>query len=91
MTFEQFQASKTECADLGKRLEECRWDDEPIASGLVYAGDLYIERVGSHWPEKAKAEGKWYLLICNEEWISDDLESLERRLYAFAVGEEIVR
>jgi hypothetical protein len=91
MTFEQFQASKTECPNLGERLDDARWEDEPTpASGLVYAGDLYIERVADHWPAKARTEGKWYLILCNEEYISDDLENLERKLYAFAKGEEVI-
>jgi len=84
---EQFQASKTHCTDLGTKLQDARWEGEPNAVGNVYLDALYIEQVQDHWSEKAKARGKWCLLLGNQEWISDDLESLERELYDFAVSE----
>ena len=48
---------------------------------------LYIEEVQPHWPDAAKARGKWYLLIARDEWITDDLETLERKLYDWAASE----
>ena len=88
MTFEQFQATKTHCDDLGAKLSDARWEDEPVpAKGNLYLDALYIEAIQPHWPEAARKEGKWHLLIGRDEWITDDLESLERRLYDFAVSE----
>lgn len=87
MTFEQFQATRTRCENLGDVLADARWDGEPDGKGFLYLGALYIEDVQEHWPDKAKAAGKHYLLIGNVETISDDLEALEHQLYDFAVGE----
>ena len=85
MTFEQFQATRTDCDDLGAVLSDGFWDDaEKPAKGFIYLGCLFIEKVQDHWPDASKAEGKYHLIIERSEWITDDLESLERRLYAFA-------
>jgi hypothetical protein len=87
MTFEQFQATRIYCPDLGKALQDACWDDEPVpATGNLYFGSLYIDEVQDHWPEEARERGKWHLLLERDEWISDDLTSLERRLYEFAVS-----
>lgn len=92
MTFEQFQATRRHCDDLGEALQDAGWAGEPSpASGNLYLGCLYIDEVKPHWPEKARAQGKWHLLIERSEWISNDLESLERRLYEFAVAEGFTR
>ncbi len=87
MTFAQFQATKTHCDDLGAKLSDAMWEGEPAAKGNVYLDALYIGAVMDHWPEAARKQGAWHLLIGNCEWISDDLESLERKLYDFAVSE----
>ncbi len=88
MTFEQFQATKTNCDDLGEKIPDARWDDEPVpAKANIYLDCLYISSVMPHWPEAARKEGNWHLLLGRCEWISDDLESLERRLYDWAVSE----
>lgn len=86
MTFEEFQKTRTPCADLCAAVGSAPWDDKP-AKGLLYLGVLYVEGVQPHWPEKTRALGKWHLLIGRCEWVTDDLESLERRLYDFAIGE----
>jgi hypothetical protein len=54
--------------------------------GWMYAGYLVIEDA-SKW-ENSKA--KYYLMLSNEEYLSDDLEELERKLYAFYAGEQFV-
>jgi hypothetical protein len=41
--------------------------------------------VQPHWPDAAKARGKWHLLIARDEWITDDLD--ERKLYDWAASE----
>lgn len=87
MTFEQFQATRQRCDDLGNALDDCRWDEEPPATGFLYLGCPYIENVQDHWPEAARRQGRYCLHIGNQEWISDDLESLEQHLFEFAVDE----
>src|SRR4051812_14132272 len=88
LTFEQFQSTRTHCDDLGAKIPDARWDHEPVpAKANIYLDALYIEQVADHWPETARKAGTWHLLIGRSEWISDDLESLERKLYEFAVSE----
>jgi hypothetical protein len=88
VTFQEFQATCRHCDDLGSTLNDARWEDDPApAKGNLYLDVLCIDEVMPHWPDEAKAEGKWHLLIGRDEWITDDLEALERRLYDFAVSE----
>lgn len=88
MTFEQFRDTARFCEDLSTVIPDARWDDEPVpAKGNVYVDALYIERMQPHWPAATLAKGAWYLLIGNQEYVSDDLESLERHLYEFACDE----
>jgi hypothetical protein len=87
LTFSEFQAMRRWCDDLGKAIADSRWDGEPPAKGNLYLGALYIEEVQPHWPDAAKARGKWHLLIGRDEWISDDLTMLEKHLYDFAMEE----
>jgi hypothetical protein len=87
MTFEQFQATKQWSDDLGSVIRDECFDALTPATGNVYLGCLYIERVGPHWPEDAKAEGEWYLRLNNADWITNDLTALERKLYDWAVSE----
>lgn len=76
MTFEQFQASRTEVADLNAAIGAQYWDKP--TPGLLYAGqELHIEKFGSGY----------VLTIGNCQWEARDLEDLERKLYAFALGE----
>jgi hypothetical protein len=87
MTFAEFQATRRYCADLGEAIADARWQGEPPAKGNLYLDALYIEEVQAHWPDEAKAQGKWHLLIGRDEWISDDLTMLEKHLYDFAMEE----
>jgi hypothetical protein len=87
MTFEQFQSTRVHHDDLGAALADAHWEGEPPASGFVYLNALYIEDVMDHWPDYTKEVGKYHLLIGNREWVSNDLENLERELYEFAVSE----
>lgn len=73
MTFEQFQATGRDVEDVSEAA-----GDEEVRPGRVYAGDFYIESSGDH------ADGKWMLTLESSGYLSDDLESLERRLYEYA-------
>lgn len=89
MTFEQFQATREVCSDLGKVLKDATWDDLPEpATGYLYLECLYIDEVREWWPDAARQAGKWHLLLGRDEYITDDLEALERKLYEFAVSED---
>jgi hypothetical protein len=87
MTFEQFQASRRYSEDIGTAIADARLEGEPPAKGYLYLDVLYIEEMQPHWSDAAKARGKWYLLIARDEWITDDLETLERKLYDWAASE----
>jgi hypothetical protein len=84
MTLEQFVATKKWCTDLGETLNDAMWDGEPEATGWLYMGSLYIDEVQPHWPNDARQQGQWHLILEREEWITNDLPDLERRLYEFA-------
>jgi hypothetical protein len=83
MTFEQFQATQQRCEDLAAALRDEVFERE--AKGLIYIGCLYIEDT-TDWPKDAPGHGKgrWYLRMASTEYQTDDLEELERRLYAYA-------
>ena len=59
----------------------------PLPRAICTLTYFYIEEVQPHWPDAAKARGKWHLLIARDEWITDDLETLERKLYDWAASE----
>lgn len=83
MTFEQFQATRKWCDDLGKALSDARWEDGEKGRGQLYLDCLYIESsIG--WEG---ATGGYCLQIGNSQKMSDDLESLERDLYDWAMAE----
>jgi hypothetical protein len=75
MTFEEFRATGKDVADIGEMIEGCDLEGK---AGRVYASCLYIE----------KFNDSWFLILCNEDWVSDDLVGLERRLYEYGVSEQ---
>ena len=79
MSIEEFRAGRQWCTDLGKALQDARWEHESQpASGWLYCnGQLYIEQID---------DGRFMLVIGNLDWI-EDLASLEQRLYQFAMSE----
>jgi hypothetical protein len=90
MTFEQFQASKRWSDNFYRDLPDQCFpgfpdDDGQIARGWIYDGTYFIDEVLDSWPEDARREGRWHLILERSEFISDDLVDLERRLYAFAL------
>jgi len=81
MTFEEFQATKR-YGVLAELCPDTDWTDYPT-HGNVYADGLWIADVSG-------PDGRWELTLDRDGWISDDLTSLERRLYAFGVGEGFI-
>ncbi|CDX26786.1 hypothetical protein MPL3356_60553 [Mesorhizobium plurifarium] len=76
MTYDEFVASKrrteTVCHDIG-------FDDgEPERGGFIYADCCYIEDA----PPELAARGKYFLLIERFDWVSDDLEEMQKILWA---------
>jgi hypothetical protein len=87
MTFEEFQSSKVWTDNLGGKIDDMSSEGVPPGKGFVYCDTLYIEEVQPHWAGEARQRGRWYLLLNNSEYISDDFERLEQMLYEFAVSE----
>lgn len=85
MTFEQFQATRKACENLGAAIN-AEFGDTPVG-GFTYLDALYIEDTAS-WTDTVAKPGRYYLLINRSDWFSDDLEPLERRLYDYAVSED---
>jgi hypothetical protein len=75
MTFEQFRASGRDATDIGAVLRD---DCLMGRRGRLYCEDcLYIEDTGER-------QGRWYTIIGKREFRSDDLATVEARLYEFA-------
>lgn len=81
MNFEQFQATRREMrhSEIGLNDDTC----DPEVACLVYLDVLFIEKTAT-W-EVPTTDGAYFLLIANEQTISDDLEKLERELYEYAM------
>lgn len=77
MTFAEFIATKRRVEDIDAAIGYAM-HDEPTP-GFVY---------GTTWHIDADPSGAFVLTLANEGWMSDDLEDLERRLYAYAAREE---
>lgn len=69
LTFTEFQATKTYCPDLGIEFQDSALMG---VSGFVYAGFCYVE---------VRPEGGFYLIVGRDEWVSNDLATLERHVY----------
>jgi hypothetical protein len=87
MTFEQFQATREHHDDL-RRIPAVfsQIDGEMAAPGNTYLGSFFINELTAEWPPEVARRGKWHLLIERDEWISDDLALLERKLFEFAAS-----
>lgn len=79
MTFEEFQATRHHTDDIGR---DADFDLGEIQSGYLYESDLHIFDM---------PDGRFLLVIGREEWISETLEPLERRLWEWSEDEEIFR
>ena len=89
MNFEEFRATRMWCDDLRASIRDSRWDVAygpmpELPAGFVYDDTLFIERVMGWWPAEARERGQWCLMIERDDMISDDLQSLERKLYEWA-------
>lgn len=84
--FSIFQASGKDVENIGQYSDA--WEG-PVCPGRVYLADN-LEKCGlvmsdtTAWANAKNLEGKWYLQIGNQEWMSDDLEELEFELFDFA-------
>ncbi len=87
LTFAEFQATGRAVADLvAEGVEEQPLDDDLPIPGRVYEGGLHIEeRPSQGWPN-GRPE-RWFLILSNADWLSDDLEALERELYQYYLSE----
>lgn len=82
MTFEQFVETRQYHPDNFEAMN-------PNAFGAKGAygyvdNEYYIEDVSTWDKPEMLSRGRWHLCIANVDWFSDDLESLERRLWDFA-------
>lgn len=78
MTFEEFQATGRDVANLAEALPDMADILDGDNGGRVYAGGTFIERLG---------DGRWHLFIETIEWVDTDLANLERHLWDWAEGE----
>jgi hypothetical protein len=83
MTLDQFRASGSDCADIGKAVDDVALEG---TSGRVYLGALYIERWDDARDGIAPPHGKptWLLTLENNQYDGDILE-LEARLFLWAI------
>jgi hypothetical protein len=91
MTFEEFQSTARWSEDLGSDLS---LDDEHDigAKGYIYLDQLWIESTETWEPHPLRAPfQKWYTRIGNQEYESDTLEVVERRVFHFAVDLGLTR
>lgn len=76
LTFKDFQRSRRRGEDLSL-CSNAQWENVSGATaGFVYLDCLCI---------KQEPGGSYHLTLGNEEWICDELQFLERRLYDFAI------
>jgi hypothetical protein len=88
LTFEQFQATRRWCDNLPEAVSSEDWGEQDLGTprGWLYMGVLYIDQVEEWWPDDCRREGKWHLILDRDEYITDDLERLERALYTYAIS-----
>jgi hypothetical protein len=85
MTLAEFRASGTDCPDLSVPIGADFYGDGPdpiVKPGRLYDGDCYIEK---------EADGRWYLILYRDEYLTTELRVLELRLYAWCIGETLSR
>lgn len=84
ISFEDFQATRKPCADIGATLgEETGTPEGQKQGGLIYIDNLFIETVEPWWDD---VSAQYHLLIENSTELSNDLEPLERKLYDYALA-----
>ena len=82
LSFDEFVATKREMSvvDFANLIGSDEDVFSEAATVLVYEDGYYIEI------EKDPSKGKYYLLLCNEDWLSDDLADLEAKLYNYSLN-----
>ena len=83
MYFYEFQKTRTFHLDLSEPTS-AEFDD-PNQSGFTYVENLYIE-CNKHTPDR----GLFHLILGRDSWCTDDLVSLERKLYVYALFEGVI-
>jgi hypothetical protein len=76
MTFHEFQATRTECNDLGKAMRE---ETLMGVQGFIYADACWIERVAAE---------EYTTILGRSDSGSAGLARLERMLYDEVIGDE---
>ena len=79
MTFAEFQATRTSAS--AAEMERAGAASNEQTHGLLYAGSLIIESTEG-WKYETK---KYYLIVERSEYLTDDLEKLERILYEWGI------
>lgn len=78
LDFPAFQATRTPCADLATAIGADFGSDDPV-SGFIYATGCYIQNVVA---DTMTGLPTHLLHIERSEWMTDDLEELEKILWA---------
>lgn len=88
MTYDQFIATRKWSNNLAVDCEAYSDGEQSdhVQTGYIYCGSLYIEATEDWWPEDAQQQGKWHLLLERDEYITNDLDALQRRLYRWAMA-----
>lgn len=82
--FKAFQATRRAVEDLGQVIRDDSLDGLP---GFVYLDKLFIETNTPAWEGTAAEPYAAMLTLGREQFLSNDLDDLERKLYEFAVSE----
>lgn len=77
MTFEEFKTRRSHVEDLGRHIVDYGFE---VVSGFIYPGGLHIE-------EDRFGGDAYFLTLGNDSTSSEDLETLERKLYDWAKDE----
>lgn len=80
MTFQEFQATGVDCADLGAALKDENFKGQ---KGRFYLDELYLQDLAGISADIPR----WYAVWGTDEHASNNLEQIERVLYDFAVFE----
>lgn len=82
MTFAEFKATGKDIDDLRHYPDYGFFPENypEVTSGRVYCDRYWIECI-ENWHGAPGEIRTWRLTIFNQEWVSNDLEALERELY----------
>jgi hypothetical protein len=88
MTFREFQSLRREVIDL-EPISGCDWHKgvPGFTYEVVIGAGLHIEKNNDAWKGTPAEPFAYMLVIANNDWLSNDLTELERKLYVFAIDE----